>query len=189
MNLVQSVRALYNYLKILKIARKIRDSELFDAEWYNRRYPDVYAAGINPLVHYIIYGAQELRDPSRYFETAWYVKKMPHAARLTNPLYHFLKNKHKKGKALVSPERTRINAAIEVVSGSKFFELQWYLATYTDVAYSSMDPLEHFVKFGSPELRSPGPEFDADWYWDQYQDARQINATVPLFRNRSESRL
>jgi len=38
-------------------------SEFFDSDWYLHRYPDVLHAKINPLVHYVCYGAQEGRLP------------------------------------------------------------------------------------------------------------------------------
>src|SRR5215470_15494290 len=40
----------------------IDSSGLFDAEWYLAQNPDVAAAGINPLVHYLRHGAAEGRD-------------------------------------------------------------------------------------------------------------------------------
>ncbi len=46
-----------------QIAR-VKRSGLFDAEWYVREYADVAAAGIDPLRHYVEYGAKEGRAPN-----------------------------------------------------------------------------------------------------------------------------
>jgi SAM-dependent methyltransferase len=37
-------------------------SSRFDAGWYLERYPDVAAAGVNPLLHYLEHGAAEARE-------------------------------------------------------------------------------------------------------------------------------
>lgn len=45
---------------------------LFDAAWYLRRYPDIAAAGVNPLQHFIAHGATEGRDPNPGFSLSGY---------------------------------------------------------------------------------------------------------------------
>ena len=46
----------------------IRRSGLFDAAWYAARYGDVGRSGIDPLYHYVRYGAAEGRDPNPDFD-------------------------------------------------------------------------------------------------------------------------
>ena len=50
----------------------ISASGLFDVEWYGRTYPDVIAAGVDPLEHYCRHGRFEARRPNAYFDEAWY---------------------------------------------------------------------------------------------------------------------
>jgi len=45
---------------------------LFDRSWYLASYPDVAAAGLDPLEHYARFGRLEGRRPSAYFDDAWY---------------------------------------------------------------------------------------------------------------------
>ena len=52
--------------------RLVANSPLFDANWYLRKYPDVANAGMDPLIHYMNYGSQEGRNPSKDFDTGWY---------------------------------------------------------------------------------------------------------------------
>jgi hypothetical protein len=54
----------------------IRASGLFDEDWYLRRYPDVAAAGIDPVEHYCRHGAAEGRNPSALFDTIYYARQM-----------------------------------------------------------------------------------------------------------------
>jgi GT2 family glycosyltransferase len=53
---------------------------------------------------------------------------------------------------------------------SSFFDSDWYLAQYPDVADAGMNPLEHYVIHGVWEGRDPSPFFDSDWYLAQYPD-------------------
>ncbi len=67
----------------------LRRSGLFDPVWYLRRNPDVAAAGMNPLMHYIEHGARAGRNPSASFDTPAYFGRHPGLRESgVNPLYH-----------------------------------------------------------------------------------------------------
>lgn len=53
---------------------------------------------------------------------------------------------------------------------SEYFDIEWYLQSYPDVAESKMNPAEHYLLFGAPEGRLPGPLFDGNWYMQHYPD-------------------
>lgn len=64
----------------------------FNAAVYLARYPDVAAAGANPLVHFVLGGVRDLRDPSPGFCTARYLRRNADARASTlNPLVHALR--------------------------------------------------------------------------------------------------
>jgi hypothetical protein len=64
---------------------------LLDPGWYAARYPDVAAANLDPLEHYIHLGVNEQRDPNRFFDNAWYQTHYRDvAASGMNPLLHYL---------------------------------------------------------------------------------------------------
>lgn len=65
----------------------------FDVAYYLMRYPDIArAVKIDPVQHYISYGASEGRDPSPHFSTKHYVARYPEVAKSgLNPFYHWLK--------------------------------------------------------------------------------------------------
>ena len=66
-------------------------SLLFDADWYRVQYPDVAAAGLDPIRHFFDNGAREGRNPNAYFETNWYVSTNADvAASMMNPFLHYL---------------------------------------------------------------------------------------------------
>lgn len=56
----------------------------------------------------------------------------------------------------------------DIVANSGFFNTHWYTQTYQDV--DAQGALRHFCTIGAFEGRSPGPEFDAEWYMLQNPD-------------------
>jgi len=70
----------------------LANSAFFDPAWYLNEYPDVAASGMDPLVHYLAFGAREGRDPGPFFSTKTYLAQRPDAGDAgLNPLVHFLR--------------------------------------------------------------------------------------------------
>jgi hypothetical protein len=70
----------------------LRQSDWFDAEWYLQTYPDVKQSGMDPVLHYVIHGGKEGRDPSPQFNSLWYLGfHMDVAEQGVNPLIHYLR--------------------------------------------------------------------------------------------------
>jgi SAM-dependent methyltransferase len=77
----------------------VRQSGLFDAAWYLAHYPDVGAAGQDPLMHYLEFGAFEGRDPGPAFRTQWYLDQNADVrAGAMNPLVHYLRFGRAEGR-------------------------------------------------------------------------------------------
>ncbi len=57
-------------IRLRRQAAALRNSGIFDAEWYLREYSDVANAGIDPLRHYVEFGAKEGRVPNPAFAHA-----------------------------------------------------------------------------------------------------------------------
>jgi hypothetical protein len=77
----------------------MKESSLFDAEWYLRAYPDVAEARRDPLRHYMEVGWREGRDPGPEFGTSSYLKaNRDVAAAGVNPLLHFLEFGYEEGR-------------------------------------------------------------------------------------------
>ena len=53
----------------------IKDSGLFDEEFYLKTYSDVRTLDIDPIKHYIKHGWKEGRNPSENFDTNIYIEK------------------------------------------------------------------------------------------------------------------
>lgn len=66
--------------------------ELFDSKWYLETNPDVAAAGLDPLTHFMAYGEAEGRDPSPTFSTRFYREVYMQGEPVNaSPLQHYLK--------------------------------------------------------------------------------------------------
>lgn len=73
-----------------------------DQSWYLQENPDVAAAGMDPVIHYLVFGWREGRNPRSDFSTSGYLKANAEAARAQcNPLIHYLRH----GGIKVAPER------------------------------------------------------------------------------------
>ncbi len=83
----------------------IRSSGLFDASWYRSNNPDVANSKIDPVLHYLLFGGFERRDPSSRFSSGWYLDTYEdvRTAR-SNPLVHFLKYGISEGRKPQSPQ-------------------------------------------------------------------------------------
>ncbi|RDH92481.1 MAG: hypothetical protein DIZ79_03335 [endosymbiont of Lamellibrachia luymesi] len=82
-----------------RLVNLMKDSGLFDEAWYLAEYPDVAEAGIDPVQHYLRYGASEGRNPSPKFDTTFYLTTNPDIAQAeVNPLVHFLRYGKEEGR-------------------------------------------------------------------------------------------
>lgn len=77
---------------------------------------------------------------------------------------------HKTDKA-----KQKLQQETALLLTSEYFDLEWYLETYPDVAHSKLNPAEHYLRFGAAEGRMPGPLFDGNWYLQLYPDVAASN--------------
>jgi len=79
--------------------RKILFSKLFDSQAYLKDYPDVYLSGMDPIMHYIKFGAREGRKAGPLFDTHFYLEQNPDVADSgINPLIHYIEYGIKEGR-------------------------------------------------------------------------------------------
>jgi regulator of replication initiation timing len=140
----------------------ISRSGFFSKDWYLSRYPDVAVPGLDPIEHFLDFATLELRDPGPFFSTEYYLSRNPGAAASTsNPVVHYVTEG--LGQKLiirgVDWQRQRT-----ILRKSGFFDPDWYLRTYLDVARTGADPLDHYLDIGDKEGRCPSPYFNAKQY-------------------------
>ena len=87
--LLDRARALWRLRRDISFLTR---SGFCDRNWYLARYPDVAAAGMDPVRHYLLHGAYEGRDPGPDFDTRFYLARYQDVNRAgVNPLAHFLR--------------------------------------------------------------------------------------------------
>lgn len=75
--------------------------------------------------------------------------------------------------------RNIIRKQVDLIESCDYFDAHWYLSNYTDVRNSSMNPAEHYLKFGAIEGRNPSPRFHTEFYLVKYADVA-ISGQHPL---------
>lgn len=145
----------------------MRGSGLFDAEWYRLAHPYVVRDGIDPLTHFLLYGRDHRLSPGRAFDAERYLDQHEEArASGLNPLIHYLKH----GRARRLEIHPAPPSGADRILASGLFDARWYLEHHADVAAAGYPPLLHYLVHGWKEGRSPGPDFDAEWYLKRYLD-------------------
>src|SRR3546814_20736377 len=109
----------------------------FSTRRYLRANPDVAAAGMNPLVHYLRFGRGEGRP---CFPVGNYTED-------DNTPLIVARNTRENDRDMQANRRNRL------------FAPDYYLGAYTTTRASGMAPLLHFVEHGSLEARYPNSHF------------------------------
>ena len=137
----------------------IRASGLLDAAWYRETYPDIVAAGADPLAHFADWGWREGRRPNLYFDTAWYLRHNPDIARGgLNPLVHYIRFGEAQNRA-----------------PSPHFDLPWYRARH---------PAEAAGRPADAAGALPGAPPHRPGHADRRVRRRLVPAALPRHRRR-----
>ncbi len=127
-------------IQLIRDKRLIGESGLFSHGWYLRQYPDVASSGVDPIEHYLRYGASEARDPNQYFDSDWYLQQNPDVANAgTNPLVHYIRKGAEEGRdpgPLFNSKQYRQNP---LVTDSGLNPLAYYLRSLVDEAVDRLD--------------------------------------------------
>jgi glycosyltransferase involved in cell wall biosynthesis len=79
----------------------LRDSDLFDVDWYERVHPEVRRLDVSAEEHYLRVGALLGYDPGPDFSTSCYLVDSPDVASAhANPLIHYLRIGRSEGRII-----------------------------------------------------------------------------------------
>lgn len=88
-------------LGLFRDCRTIRRSPLFDADWYLANNSDVADSGVDPALHYLLFGVSGNRSPSTGFVTDEYLALHDDVrAAGVNPLLHYERTGRREGLAI-----------------------------------------------------------------------------------------
>ncbi len=173
---------------------KIRISGLFDARFYLLANPDVAAAKVDPLEHYVELGAAEGRHPNVGFDAAEYrrfVKDAPPDNLLSFLQFIAFSGQERSDYAGLMRDATpEMRKAAGVIATSSAFDTDYY-ATQLARGLRYIVPVLHYVMTGSHSGLRPNREFDPSFYRATYPDVVE-NGSDPLVHyieyGRSEGR-
>lgn len=175
----------------------IRSSKLFSAVQYLQRYPDVAAAKIDPLLHYIRYGEKEARDIHYLFDAAYYRRNYIAASRLQisslahyqsigiasgndpHPLFDtdfYLQQVNEKIAPSINPVFHFCDEGWRAgMNPHPLFDTNYYLSQNSDVRSAGENPLVHYCVFGWKERRNPSQGFNVAFYLNEHRDVALAN--------------
>ncbi len=129
------------------------NSPYFDPEFYCGRYPDAAPHVHDPVLayrHFFLVGLAERRQPSAFFDTAYYLDKTPILYEQgRDPLSHYLVFGIEEGK-----------------SPSPLFDPRYYCKT-CDTG-SEKDPFAHYLRHEPDSDNRPCAWFDPVFYRERY---------------------
>lgn len=71
-------------------------------------------------------------------------------------------------------------SVIDEIEQSKWFDADWYMTQYPDVAVSGLSAAHHYVLLGESWGRQAGPRFDAQFYLERHPDVAKSGASPLL---------
>ena len=156
----------------------IKKLNLFDEKFYKESYP--YIGQLDPLTHYLLTGWKEGKNPSREFDTEFYLEIYPDVEKLgVNPLAHYLTEGIVEDLATNESEYINIHHDdIKLIENSWLFDEKYYVKNCTDL--ENLTPAQHYFVKGWKEGKNPSKQFDNTFYLEKYSDVRNFGIN-PLF--------
>ena len=142
----------------------LKSTCLFDEKWYLKTYPDLVDSDMDPALHYLKSGYKEGCDPSVFFHSKDYFKLNPDVPVTVNPLIHFLRYGSSEGRLFLNDLPQQVPVDLILAEKSGLFDADYYLRHNPDLAGIQMKPIEHFMKFGWKEDRTPSELFSVRDY-------------------------
>lgn len=171
----------------------IKQSGLFDEQWYKEKYSDVASMDMDALEHFFGFGYREGRRPNPYFDPVWYLSQNPDVAGAgIHPLTHYISAGDAEGRRPIlyfdpswyrltfgSGDPIQLTLAHYLahrlsasVSPNQYFDATYYCDTYPDIRAAKVDPFEHYLNQGFREGRDPSDKFKTSYYISKYLNGR-----------------
>ncbi|MFT9399568.1 hypothetical protein [Acetobacter sp.] len=142
----------------IKDIRTILESGQFNTEFYTTTYPETQATGLDPIIHYVLFGCYEQKNPNELFNTEIY-KNLLNAViqKEENPFAHYLRNNKntyffEKG-LLQSYSHKILTQCYNKFENYTFFSPDYYRKINPALTFSGISPTRHALLYGIGEGR------------------------------------
>lgn len=149
------------FKQYLKDYGLIKKSELFDEEFYAKRYnSDLKNFNNNPLIHYMFIGVKKNFLPNNFLDCNYYFNRY---GQDINPIVACINNMDLK----FTDEFVKNH---ELVENSKLFDEEFYLKNYPNINSFKDDLITHYMIYGYKKGFNPSENFYTQHYLDSYED-------------------
>lgn len=161
----------YSTLSGVEQLEIIKNSKLFQADWYKKRYN--MSEIVDPAMHYLENSAKLLCDPSPNFCTEFYLDMYGHEINDNmNPLVHY-ELIGRNNNYLVMDE------IYSVLNNSELFNKEWYINNFLQNDIFK-NPIIHYIKEGAINGYPPSPLFSSARYLINKRDVYDCDMN-PLY--------
>lgn len=142
----------------------------FDESYYRETYPEVSAAGADPLSHYLLEGAAKGYNPRGDFATGHYVAANPDVLTSgLNPFVHWLVVGRSENRPLAPPAGVVARPMPNMTADQArllraAFDEDFYRSSNPDLGELPDGAFEHYMTIGWLEGRDPNREFSTSYY-------------------------
>ena len=146
----------------------LNPNAFFDTSYYLTQYPDVKAAGANPLKHYEQYGWREQRDPSLLFSTSKYLAANPDVRGVgAQPLLHYVQYGQYEGRPAFLAGPT---AAADPLVDPAFYDKQLGATLIPTGPAAQLQAAASYDAMGWRQRLNPNAFFDTNYYLGRSPD-------------------
>lgn len=143
----------------------IKDSQLFDKNYYMGKYPSVKNFHNDLILHYMFIGYHMGYKPNSYFNIEYYREKYGLDA---NPLLVYLNKKQEPLKLTDSNIEDH-----DLIKESGLFDKAYYENKYPEYSKYNNDSIYHYLNIGYIKGYNPSENFDNNWYLEAYPNVKK----------------
>lgn len=162
----------------------VRDYELLkfsgtlDVDLYEQLNLDITSTGLNPLEHFILYGADEGRWPCEWYDMGEGNAENPeYKALRKNPFAEYIRKNPAITRNIKSQSikyRGNVSNLHDEIKASGLFDEPYYKNSIGVSSEDDFNAIEHYLKFGRIYQLTPRADFDPEWYWNTYSDCQEL---------------
>ena len=149
-----------NDVKFEKDYEKLLDSGIFDENYY-RGIVNRQDREFDCIEHYLRWGSEQGLKPRRDFDPIYYSEN--YSVPLSEAFQHYIDQGNPPETKTIDAKEQELLLQYEIIESSGLLDTAFYMSS-ADIASTNVDPIDHYVRYGSREQRWPRQDFDPVYY-------------------------